>query len=322
MKDRKLRIKFLGPFFVIFLTFMFSGIALGKFPEKPIVIIVAAAPGSAHDFAIRGLIPYIEKNLGTRIIVENIPGANYRVGLNKLWKAKPDGEKLGVISLPAQVIGEKIFNAEYSISKFTPIFAWVKDNQAVFVNPNKYNNWDELLVKGKKEGLSCAIALVGSSSHFLGLQVFKELGVNVRWIPFSGGGQALAATAGGHVDFSMINATLGLPLVQAGKLRALLIFADAKDENYPEVTISKQILPNLHLQPNIIGVVGPPKIPPEIVQVLVNAFKSAVHEKTYVEWAKKRNVNLISVEGKAFSNQIKALYPLIEEFQGLLNAEK
>jgi len=70
--------------------------AQSSFPQKPIRLIVPQAPGSATDFLARLLASELEPILGTKVIVENKPGAVFTVGLDLVAKAAPDGYTIGM----------------------------------------------------------------------------------------------------------------------------------------------------------------------------------------------------------------------------------
>ncbi|MDP2267590.1 MAG: tripartite tricarboxylate transporter substrate-binding protein, partial [Deltaproteobacteria bacterium] len=65
------------------------------FPQGPINFVIGYAPGGKTDTQARGILPYVEKYLGGRFVIQNFPGAGGRIGFTKLFKAKPDGYTIG-----------------------------------------------------------------------------------------------------------------------------------------------------------------------------------------------------------------------------------
>jgi len=82
-------------------------------PTKPINIIVAVQAGGGTDTDARSIAPYLEKVLGVRVTIENIPGANGKIGLTKFSKVKPDGYTILVHKHPSEVIQPRIMEVEY-----------------------------------------------------------------------------------------------------------------------------------------------------------------------------------------------------------------
>ena len=102
--------------FVVLTLAILSGIsslAWGKeaiFPQKPVRFIVPYSAGSGNDIQTRGVLPYLEKYLGGRVIIENRPGADGRLGMNEAWKSKPDGYTIVNAGMPTPLINEKLFS--------------------------------------------------------------------------------------------------------------------------------------------------------------------------------------------------------------------
>ena len=83
------------------------------FPDRPVHLIVPYPAGSASDVAARVISPGMEKSLGVRVIIENIPGADSRIGLTKLLKAKPDGYPIGLAGFHLPILHEYLFDVPF-----------------------------------------------------------------------------------------------------------------------------------------------------------------------------------------------------------------
>jgi len=111
---------------VIVLPFRTFAVAAEKslgFPQKAIRFIVPYPVGSGSDIQCRGVLPYVEKHLGVKILIDSRPGADSRLGLNAGWKAVPDGYTLVLPGMPAPIINEKLFPVDYKTREFTHIYA-------------------------------------------------------------------------------------------------------------------------------------------------------------------------------------------------------
>jgi tripartite-type tricarboxylate transporter receptor subunit TctC len=82
--------------------------AQGGFPNKPVRFVSPFSAGSGNDMDTRALAPFLEKHLGQSVIIENIPGAEGKIGLTKVYKRPPDGYTIINPGMPAPIILELI----------------------------------------------------------------------------------------------------------------------------------------------------------------------------------------------------------------------
>ena len=90
-----------------------------KFPSKSITYIIPVTPGGGFDTASRMLIPYLKKYLpgNPNIIVRNIPGGEWSIGINKMYRARPDGHTVCILNLPGNAVGQVLGTAKYDLNK-------------------------------------------------------------------------------------------------------------------------------------------------------------------------------------------------------------
>jgi tripartite-type tricarboxylate transporter receptor subunit TctC len=139
-----------------------------KFPNKPVKIIIAYAPGGGEDREVRGLAPYLSKYLGTGVLIENLPGASGDIGFAKAYNAKPDGYTLVVFGIPAPVIHEKINpTVRFQCDRYTHIAAWSLGNNGLFVNSETWKTFPEFLETAKTKTLSAGLSGRGSAVNGL-----------------------------------------------------------------------------------------------------------------------------------------------------------
>src|SRR4030042_1595720 len=248
------------------------------FPKKPIKLIACAAAGGGEDTEARGIAPYVEKYLGVNVMIENQPGAGGKIAFEKFQRTKPDGYNLITYTFPKSIIIEYMGKTNYRTRDFTPIFAWSRSNQLLVVHADTWKTFDEFLKAAKAKTLAGGLSGRGSTTHLAGLVAVDELGIKVNWVPYEGAAGSTAALAGKHLDFTICLATSALSLIQAGKLRPLLMFSDKRDPYFPDVPIPKDLGFDVTPIPAIRGVEAPPNTPSSIVKVLEEAFSKAVKE--------------------------------------------
>lgn len=263
------------------------------FPKKPIRLIVPYVSGSGNDAQSRGIAPYVEKHLGVRVMIENWPGADGRIGVNEAWKAAPDGYTLINSGWPTPIINEMLFPVKYKFRDFTHIFAWSKDNIVLVVNAETWKTLGEFIADAQAKTLSCGITGIGSLSTVAGLALEEAAKFKpVNWVPFGGGGETMAQLAGKHIDFGITTMASAFPLVSAGKLRPLLVFSDEKDSRFPSTPLPREVGLNLISLATMWSVMAPPGLPQGVANILEEAFSKAVEEPNYLAWAERVRIQI------------------------------
>ncbi len=313
--------KTISLFLVIgFALFLVCPSAFGQdFPKKPIKLIATADVGGGEDTEARGIAPYLQKYLGVTVMVENQGGAGGKIAFEKFQKADPDGYSMIVSTFPKSVIIEYMGKVGYRTKDYTPVYAWALTNQLLVGHADTWKNINEFLKDAKTRTLSGGLSGRGSTTHLAGLVAMDGLGVKVNWVPYEGSAGSVAALAGKHLDFTLCLSTSATSLIQAGKLRPLLLFGDERDPYLPDVPTPKEIGLNIPSMPALRGAEAPPKTPPAIVNILEAGFVKAVKDPAFVEWAKKRKMVLRSFTSQEFGKILLDTYPQVEKYQKMLS---
>ena len=291
------------------------------FPEKSIRVIAPYNAGSGTDMEARGIAPYIQKHLGVQVIIENVPGADSKIGVTRAWKARPDGYTLIIHTTTQSMMVEILLNAEYRTRDFSHIYSWSVTNQILLVHSEGWKTFDDLVKAARAGTLSVGIPGRGTSAHLSGLILVDALGIKVNWIPFDSGGAAVAALAGKHIDFSVVATTVAPPLVKAGKLRPLLMFAGSRDMVFPDVPLARDLGYKFTMIPAIRGIDGPPHMDSRIIKVLEQAVSKAVKEPDFLAWAKDK-IQIVPCNHEEYGRNILDQQKAIEQYKGFLKTEK
>ena len=288
------------------------------FPGKPVKLIVTAGAGGGEDTEARAIAPFVEKHLKSQIVIENQPGAGGKIAFEKFQNVTPDGYTLITYTFPKSVIMEYLGKTGFKTRDFTPIFAWSRSSQLLVVHADTWKTFPEFLKGAKEKPLSAGLSGRGSTTHLMGLIGFGELDVKVNWVPYQGGAGSVAALAGKHLDFTLTLAGTAVPLIQAGKLRPLLLFSDKRDPYLPDVPVPKDFGYDMKFIPTLRGVEAPPNTPADIVKILEDAFSKAVQDKDFIDIATKRKVVLVPLGSKEFAKAVADAYVHIAKYQSLL----
>lgn len=317
MRRRTLR-HWLGPMVACGVALCGAAAWGADFPKKPIRLVVTAAAGGGEDTEARAIAPFAEKYLGTQIIIENQPGAGGKIAFEKFQKTEPDGYHLVTYTFPKSIIIEYVDKVNYRTKDFTPVFAWSRGSQILAVHADSWKTFDEFLKAAKTKTLAGGLSGRGSTTHLAGLIAMDELDLKVNWVPYEGSAGSVTALAGKHLDFTICLATSAVSLVQAGKLRPLLLFADKRDPYWPDVPIPKDLGINMSYIPALRGIEAPPNTPPAIVKVIEDAFAKAIKDPGFIEIAKKKQMVLQATSSQEYAKAVAEAYPKIQKFQAML----
>ncbi|WP_198649988.1 tripartite tricarboxylate transporter substrate binding protein [Zobellella maritima] len=176
-----------------------------SYPEKPISMVVSYEPGGATDFQARiATMRASEKEyLSQPVVVINKPGAGGKVGWDQfVTRTKPDGYELSVYNIPHLIAQSIVMKTRYNIDNIEPIANWGADPAVLIVNKDSpFNSVSDLVEYAKtnpgKVTFSGAGLYVGH--HIALLQLEKESGTKLTYIPHQGGTPAMKSVMGGQV---------------------------------------------------------------------------------------------------------------------------
>jgi tripartite-type tricarboxylate transporter receptor subunit TctC len=215
------------------------------YPERPVTIVVAFAPGGADDATARILQDPMQKALGQPIVVENVSGAGGMIAAAKVAHADPDGYTIllhqDALAAGMTLYPERTFDAE---KDFAPIGLVNTTTNTLAGRPSlPANNFDELLRWTKEPGQAIKVGHpgVGSFGHLAEVLIFQELGIKVTQVPYRGAGPALVDLLAGQVDVGPISAVVATPLVNAGKLKAYALIGRKPFAGLPQLKTMGQL---------------------------------------------------------------------------------
>jgi tripartite-type tricarboxylate transporter receptor subunit TctC len=207
-----------------------------SFPERPVKVIVAYPPGGPTDTVARVATQGLNTELGQGVIIENVAGAGGRIGTRTVARAAPDGYTLLLGGTNDNAITPVLYkNLDYDPAKdFVPVSALATDSNAIVVNPSlPVHTLAELASYSKANpGKLASGATLGIAPHLLLELVRVRTGAEMVFVPYKGAAPAIADVLGNQIQVNASAKSVLLPLIQAGKLRALAV---ASAERWPEL---------------------------------------------------------------------------------------
>ncbi len=257
-----------------------TGDASGEtYPSRPIRLVVGFAPGGAADTVARALGEPLSRALGQPIIVENRAGAGSSIAAENVAKSPADGYSI-LIASPASISVNPAINPKlnYRPGDLLPITKVSTSPLLVVVNPATHiTSMRELIAAAKKSPgkLNYATSGVGSAPHF-GAALFSQVaGVEMVHVPYKGGSPAVMSLVAGDTQVSFATPPSVLPMVKAGRLRALAVTGSERSSLMPDVPgMAESGLPDFSIA-FWYGIFVPAGTPPEVVKRLFDAITVA-----------------------------------------------
>lgn len=246
-----------------------------SFPNRPITIIVTAAPGGVTDVVARALGQGMTKAWGQPVVIVNRGGAGHILGEEAVARAEPDGYTLMVAESGSVVINPLIYpkgKLPFDTAKdFVPISGLVRINQALLANRAlPVSNAAQLIALAKKEPgkLTFGTAGVGSAPH-MNIELFESM-AGVKFVPvhYRGAIPALNDVRSGTINLMSVSVSLALPPYRAGALKILGIGSAKRLPQVPDIpTVAESGLPGYQAVA-WFGLFGPAVMPHDIVAKL------------------------------------------------------
>jgi tripartite-type tricarboxylate transporter receptor subunit TctC len=272
------------------LCLVIAGQALAAdYPTKPITLINPMPPGGSLDVQARAFASVADKVLGQPIVVVNKPGATGMVGGVSVAQAAPDGYTLlvGSVNIPNALEWEIANGRKPSFSRqdFACIGTFTMSPTLLVVSADApYKTLADFIADAKARPGQMAFSSGGlyGMSH-LPAEIFaRAAGLKFRHVPSGGGGPALTAVVGKHVDFNVNYPPNTLPLVRGNKLKALTVIGAKRLKSAPDVPTTKELGIDAEYY-GWVGLLAPAKTPKPIVEKLRDVLKKVAESKSFID---------------------------------------
>jgi tripartite-type tricarboxylate transporter receptor subunit TctC len=222
------------------------GAHAADYPTKPIKLVVPVGAGSASDVRARQIAERLSKALGQPVIVDNRPGAASTIGAAYVASSKPDGYTLLYGTIADQAIAPSLFrDLAYNPRKdFIPVAQNSLIPPIPVINPALgVNTVQELIALAKRKPGQLAIGSWGEASitNLLGRQLALEAGIQLVHVPYKNAASALTDVAAGHIAMMFDYTPTCKPLIDAGKIKALMTVGDKRSKILPQVPSATEV---------------------------------------------------------------------------------
>jgi tripartite-type tricarboxylate transporter receptor subunit TctC len=278
-------------------TSAFSAAQADGYPEKAVTLVAPYGAGGASDLAARALAETAQNYTdGQPIVVINKTGNGGMNGARFVSKSDPDGytlllSRVGMALYPAVYSDSPVGWDDYTflgMLESTPMILAVNANSDI-------KTLDDLIAKIKSGNGAMTYAASGPTAidGFSVQALLADEGLDpltaATLVPYKGGGALASALLGGHVDFLAIAAGSLMPHIQAGKMRALMVYAPKRMESLPDVPTAKE--EGLKLAGQVggwSGLYGPKGLPENVVSKWHDILGKVATNEQWLDLAKKR----------------------------------
>jgi tripartite-type tricarboxylate transporter receptor subunit TctC len=263
---------------------LFASTAFAQsYPDKAIKLVVPFVPGGATDLVARAVGKEMSKTLGQPIIIENRPGNAGAVGADFTAKSAPDGYTMCLCTV-GSLVTAPILNPTVTykpLRDLMPVSMVNRVELGLFARSDlPASNLKDLVAAAKAAPGKFSYATTGiTGPNYLAFQVFlQRAGIDMLHVPYKGDGQSVVALAGGEIDLFVGGLQSALPLMQAGRVKPIVLTGMERSRMAPDVpTANESGFPGYE-HSVWAGIVVAAKTDPSIVKKLQGAVALAVQQ--------------------------------------------
>jgi len=257
--------------------------AQSDWPKRTISLVVPYAPGGYTDLVGRITARYLEKALGTNVIVDNRAGAGGIIGTQSVAKADPDGYTLCVCSVGAVSVAPVAQKVQYHpLKDLRPISIVSVIPQTVIVKKSlPIHSIADLIAYAKAHPgeLKYGSSGAGGLMHYSVALFEVRTGTRLTHVPYKGGAPATVAVVSGEVDLSFTNMTDALPQIEADTVRGIAVTSAERSPFAPRLpTIQEAGVANFSAE-SWNGIMAPVGTPAPIVDRLAATFTAMARDE-------------------------------------------
>jgi tripartite-type tricarboxylate transporter receptor subunit TctC len=246
------------------------------FPNKPVTLVTAFAPGSGPDAVLRLVAEKLGKRWDQRVMVENRPGGGGFIAIDLAKRAPADGYTLLELDSEHLAALPHLYKARgfETLKTFEPVAALFRTPFLVAVAADsKFKSMGDLVAaaKAQPDKMSFGSWGVGSPGHLGAEQVEVLTGTTMQHVPYREVSQLFTSVGAGDVDWSFGSIPSSQGVFKAGKLRYLAVAAPKRLPQMPDVPTVAEAGGPAGLEVNSFVVLVAPRGVPAAVRARINA---------------------------------------------------
>lgn len=260
--------------------------AHAAYPSEPVKFVVGFSPGSTIDTVARIVGDALSARTGQSVVVENKTGANGMIAARAVAQAAADGYTILVSNSSSITVNPLLYKdlGYHPLKDFAPVTTVVEVPFILTINPNNSRMRDvgsvkDLIAQARAKPASVSYGSAGNGNlmHLAGAQLATMADVQMLHVPYRGAAPMEAGLLANEVDFGF-DTLSGVPLIKAGKLKALAVSTANRWHDLPDVPAVAELgYPDFDIS-FWVGIFAPAGTPPAIVQQLNEAIADVVSD--------------------------------------------
>ena len=287
-------------FRILVFSFIIFSFALADYPSKPIKIIVHTKPGGAVDLMARQFAQIAGQKSDQSFVVVNKPGGSGLLALANVFNEKADGYSL--LAFPAAYLAPiQTTDIGFGLEDFDYLACLTISPEAIITNKHSdIKTMDQILahaMANPNEQKWCGPGS-GSLDHLMGVKIWDKAGITAKWIPYGGGGPAIASVMGKHN-----HVYVGNPEDIIGRRENLYIAAIASEERhptFPDAPTFKEFGIDLTTDVMWRGFAVKKGTDPEVVSYLKNLLRQVSEDSAWKQFIQTTGVQSVFISGDEF----------------------
>ena len=287
----------------------------GKFPERPIRLIISSSPGTGADYFGRVIAQPLSEMYKQQVVADNRLGAGGLIAMKLLSEATPDGYTLGTASSSMMVVPLMYAKQPYNpVTDFAPIAMFASIPSVVMVSATlPVKTLQEFIAHGRSRPGQLNFASVGSgTAAHLSAEIFsKAAGIQGVHVPFKNVADAWTEMFAGRLHYIVFVGPAVSPMMKEPRVRALAVTSKNRAAGFPDLpTVIEAGLPDAVVE-TPFGIAAPAKTPRAIINKLnADIVTILKRPETAERFARQGGVPLVDTTPESFAAVIKAEYEL------------
>ena len=283
------------------------------YPEKPIRLLVPAAPGGGADFVARILGVKLTEALGQTVVVENRAGASGTIAADNTAKSAADGYTLLMGQSTSVVIAPHLYKklGYDTLRDLAPVTLVAQVPNILVVHPSvPARTVSEFiaLARAQPDLLNYGSSGNGAPSHLAGEMFKSATGVKMVHVPYKGAGLAVNGLIAGEIQVMFAPIVAVLPQVKAGRLRALAVTSATRSAAAPELpTLAESGLPGYEIS-SWFGLFAPANTPAPVIERLYRETAKALQSPEVRERFAREGAEPVGSSPADFTGYVRAEY--------------
>jgi len=285
-------------------------VAFAAYPEQPIKMIVAYAPGGGTDILARTAAQFIAKHLGNNasVVVINRPGAGGAIGFSEIAKAPADGYTIGFLNTPNVLTIPIERKSSFHWQDFDLLGNLVDDPGNFSVHADSpYTSLKELVAYAKANpgAVTYGTTGIGSDDHIATLAFERAAGVKMTHVPFKGAAEVHQGVIGKQITVAAMNIGEALQYAKGGSaIRQLGQMSTSRTTLAPDVATFKEQGYDI-VMASLRGVGAPKGLPPAVREQLTAAIQKTAADPEFQAKAAGFFAPLRYLPPQAYTNELK-----------------